>query len=267
MKKIIFTALLCSMALCLNAQKVTRDYQNESLSKVLEDLNAATSEQTIYFIYDELEDFTVTTHFSDLPIEEAIREVIGFYPMKVTYDDDRIFIECTQKEDAKVIGRIVDESGEPIEFANISLHSATDTPNNDKNSTYLNGGVSNENGDFVIPCKEKSITLKVSYIGYKTVTRNVSVGEIGTITLQPETYAVNGVEIKGEIPQYKMTSGGMTVDVQHSILHDIGNADDLLSMIPLVQVKDGKFEVLAKGEPEIYINNKKVRDMGDLKRL
>ena len=121
MKQYIFTALFCVLTLCAQAQKITRDYQNESLSKVLEDLNAATSDKTIYFIYDELEDFTVTSHFTDLPIHEAIREVIGFYPMKVTYDEDKIFIECTQKEDTKVIGHIVDESGQPIEFANISL--------------------------------------------------------------------------------------------------------------------------------------------------
>ena len=257
MKQYIFTALLCVLTQCAQAQKISRDYQNESLSKVLEDLNAAATDKTIYFIYDELEDFTVTSHFTDLPIHEAIREVIGFYPMKVTYDEDKIFIECTQKEDTKVIGHIVDESGQPIEFANISLH----------NEGFINGGVSNENGDFVIPCKAQRITLKVSFIGYKTVERNVSVGHIGTITLQPETYMVQGVEIKGEIPQYKMTSGGMTVDVQHSILHDVGTANDLLSMLPLVQHRNGKFEVLAKGEPEIYINNKKVRDPIELKQL
>ena len=127
--------------------------------------------------------------------------------------------------------------------------------------------MSNENGDFVIPCKAQHIILKVSYIGYKTVERNVSVGNVGTITLQPETYMVKGVEVKGEIPQYKMTSGGMTVDVQHSILHDVGTADDLLSMLPLVKARNGKYEVLTKGEPEIYINNKKVRDPIELKQL
>ena len=237
MKQYLFTALLCALSLCAQAQRLSRDYQNESLSKVLEDLNAATSDQTIYFIYDELEDFTVTSHFSDLPLKEAIREVIGFYPMKVTYDDNRIFIECTQKEDAKVIGRVVDAEGQPIEFANVSLHGAADPNSSDRNSTYINGG------------------------------RHVSVGNIGTVTLQPETFMVKGVEVKGEIPQYKMAQGGMTVDVQHSILHDIGTADDLLSMIPMVQSKDGKFEVLAKGEPEIYINNKKVRDPSELKQL
>ena len=267
MKKHIFTALLCALSLCAQAQRISRQYQNESLSKVLEDLNAVTSDYTIYFIYDELEDFTITSSFSNLPIKEAIREVIGFYPMKVTYDDDRIFIECTQKEDAKVIGRVVDESGNPIEFANISLHGAADPNSSDRNSTYINGGVSNENGDFVIPCSEKRIMLKVTYVGYKTVTRHVSVGNIGTITLLPETYMVKGVEVKGEIPQYKAVQGGMTVDVQHSILHDVGTADDLLSMIPMIQGSNGKFEVLAKGEPEIYINNKKVRDPSELKQL
>lgn len=257
MKQYIFTVLLCVLTLCTQAQRLSRDYQNVSLSKVLEDLNTASSDKTIYFIYDELEDFTVTSHFTDLPINEAIREVIGFYPMKVTYDNDKIFIECTQKEDTKVIGHIVDESGKPIEFANISLY----------NEGFINGGVSNENGDFVIPCKAQRITLKVSYIGYKTVERNVSVGNVGIITLQPETYMVKGVEVKGEIPQYKMTSGGMTVDVQHSILHDVGTADDLLSMLPLVKARNGKYEVLTKGEPEIYINNKKVRDPIELKQL
>ena len=280
MKKILFTALLCSIILCLHAQRLSRDYQGQSLSRVFEDLNAATTDHTIYFIYDELEDFTVTTSFRNLTTEEAVCQVIGFYPMRVTYDKDRIFVECTQKETTKVIGRVVDEKGKPIEFANVSLLSEADTLHSDLNSTYkntqgdavmagafINGSVSNENGDFVIPCHAKRVTVKITCIGYKTVMRNVCVGMIGTITLHPETYMLKGVEIKGEIPQYKMAAGGVQVDVQHSILHDIGSADDLLSMMPMVQRRDGKFEVLAKGEPEIYINNKKVRDATELKQL
>ena len=164
-----------------------------------------------------MEDFTVTTRLENVSVRDAVRQVCGFYPMHLTFDHQDIYIECTQKEDTKVIGRVVDDSGNPIEFANITL----------LNDGFVNGGISNENGDFVIPCKTQSI----------------------------------------EIPQYKMTQGGMTVDVQHSILHDIGTADDLLSMMPMMKGKDGKFEVLAKGEPEIYINNKKVRDKSELKQL
>ena len=98
MKTLLFTAMICGFALCADAQKVSRNYLDVSLSKVLEDLNQAVEDKTIFFIYNELEDFTVTCHFSNLSIEDAIREVIGFYPMKVTYDKDHIFVECTQKE-------------------------------------------------------------------------------------------------------------------------------------------------------------------------
>ena len=258
--KRLYILLLCLVVISAKAQQLSHSFQNASLSEALIWIDNAQDQYKLNFIFDELEDFTVTTRLENVSVRDAVRQVCGFYPMNLVFDHQDIFIECTQKEDAKVIGRVVDEAGHPIEFANISLLS-------EQNATFINGGVSNENGDFVIPCKEKKITLKVSYIGYKTVTREINVGHIGSVTLLPETYMVKGVEIKGEIPQYKSTTGGVTVDVQHSLLHDIGTADDLLSMIPMVQGKDGKFEVLAKGEPEIYINNKKVRDMGDLKQL
>ena len=259
--------LMCLVVMSTKAQQLSHDFLNTSLSEALIWIDTAQNEYKLNFIFDELEDFTVTTQLKNASVRDAVRQVCGFYPMHLTFDSQDIYIECTQKEDAKVIGRVVDEQGQPIEFANISLHGAADPNSNDRKSTYINGGVSNENGDFVIPCKAQRITLKVSYIGYKTVTRHVSVGHIGTITLQPETYMVKGVEVKGEIPQYKAAQGGLTVDVQHSILHDVGTADDLLSMIPMIQGSNGKFEVLAKGEPEIYINNKKVRDPSELKQL
>ena len=144
---------LCLTTVGAQAQKLTRDYRNQSLSTVLEDLNKAATGKTLYFIYDELEDFTVSCHFSDLTLEDALREVIGFYPIKVTLDDDKVFVECTQKEDVRVIGRVVDEKGLPIEFANITLlGDTTAAAGGSTHSSYINGGVSNENGDFVIPC-------------------------------------------------------------------------------------------------------------------
>lgn len=251
--------LLCLVAMCAKAQQLSHDFQNVSLSEALIWIDHAQEDYKLNFIFDELEDFTVTTHLENVSVRDAVRQVCGFYPMHLTFDSQDIYIECTQKEDTKVIGRVVDESGNPIEFANISLYG----------DGYINGGVSNGNGDFVIPCKARQqMMVKISFVGYKTVERNIGVGNIGTITLLPETYMVKGVEVKGEIPQYKAAQGGMTVDIQHSILHDIGSANDLLAMLPMVQQgSDGKFNVLAKGEPEIYINNKKVHDALELKQL
>ena len=256
----LYIILLCLIATTAGAQQLSHNFRDTSLSEALIWIDNAQKTYKINFIFDELEDFTVTTSLKNASVRDAVKQVVGFYPIRVSIEQSNIYVECIQKADTKVSGQVIDEKGHPLPFATVSLLAQRD-------SAFINGGVSNENGDFVIPCQPQRIIVKVTCIGYQTVTRNAPVGRLGTITMKPETYMVQGVTVKGEIPQYKMTTGGMTVDVQHSILHDIGNADDLLSMIPMVQGRDGKFNVLAKGEPEIYINNKKVRDANELKQL
>lgn len=260
MKKIIILLLLCTIASIAAAQTISRQYKGQSLSKVLEDLNAVTENHNISFIYNDLEEFSVTCHFKHLSLEEALHTVVGFYPVRIVKDNDKFFLECTYKTERHLTGTIIDEHGQPLPFANVAILNLAD-------SALLSGGVSNEAGQFVVPYEQEKILARITFVGYKTTYRICTQENVGTIQLQPDSYTINGVVVKGEIPQYKMTTGGMTVDVQHSLLHDIGTADDLLSMIPMVQGKDGKFEVLAKGEPEIYINNKKVRNTNELKQL
>ena len=242
------------------AQQLTHNFRNTSLSEALIWIDNAQNSYKINFIFDELEDFTVTTSLRNASVRDAVRQVVGFYPMKVTSEKNEIYVECTQKSDSKMSGKVIDEHGRPLSYVTVALLAQ-------KDSAFITGGVTNENGDFVIPCLPRQLIVKFTCIGYKTITRNAPVGKLGTITMLPETYTVKGVTVKGEIPQYKMTSGGMTVEVQHSILHDVGTADDLLSLLPMVQGRDGKFDVMAKGEPEIYINNKKVTNASELRRL
>ena len=251
---------MCLVASTAGAQQLTHDFRNTSLSEALIWIDNAQNSYKINFIFDELEDFTVTTSLRNASVRDAVRQVVGFYPMRVTSEDKDIYVECLQKADTKLTGHVVDEHGKPLPYVNVSLLAP-------KDSAFITGGVSNENGDFVVPCQPQQLIVKLTYVGYKTVTRNATVGRFGTIAMHPDSYLMQGVTVKGEVPQYKMTSGGMTVEVQHSILHDIGTADDVLSMMPMVQGRDGKFEVLSKGEPEIYINNKKVNNASELKQL
>ena len=260
MRNTLYILFLCFFMTQAQAQRLTKSYAETSLSDVLIDLNKSQHDKRISFIYNELEDFTVTTGFRNSTVDNAVREVVGFYPMKITMNDSLITVECIQKEAQKVIGHVIDEHGQPVEFANVALLSSPD-------SAFINGGVTNQNGDFVIPCRPGRMLIRVTFVGYKTHYQSCTVGEVGNIRLKKDAIVLQNVVVKGEIPQYKMVQGGMSVDVQHSILHDVGSAEDLLSMLPMVQGRDGKFEVLAKGEPEIYINNKKVRDGIELKQL
>lgn len=159
-----------------------------------------------------------------------------------------------------ITGKVLDERFQPMAFANVMLINHTD-------SAFVSGAVTKDDGTFTIETGRTKGLLKVSSVGYITRYIDASQGNVDDIQMQPDTQMLGEVTVKGERPQYKMTAGGMTVDIKNSMLKDVGTADDVLSMLPRVQGEDGNFTVFAKGTPEIYINNKKVRDANELKQL
>ena len=255
-----FLLMLCAVVSTITAQHITHSFNNTSMSDALKYVQQHTSKHKIVFIYNELEDFKVTTAVRNKSVPEAIKQLIGFYPIRMTQSGDEIYVECTHKSDRHLTGRVVDEKGLPLEFADVRLLNPSD-------STYITGGVTNASGVFVIPLDQQRVIARFSYIGYKPVYKLCSRENVGTIQLQIEASQLGEVTVKGERPQYKMVTGGMTMDIQNSPLKDVGTADDVLSMLPLVQGENGNFKVFAKGAPEIYINNKKVQDASELKQL
>ena len=167
--------LLCTFALAMSAQHIQRNYHNRSMSDVLIDLDKASKRYKISFIYNELEDFTVTQNVKTANIPDAIRKVIGFYPIQMTVGDSLITVECMRKSERKLIGRLIDNHNLPVEFANIQLL-------NPKDSSFLCGGVSNANGDFVIPCQQKQALMKVSFVGYKTICKLVPIARVSSLS-------------------------------------------------------------------------------------
>ena len=127
MKKYLTILLLCTLPAVIGAQIVNRTYRNKPLSDVLIDLNRASQQYRISFIYDELEDFVVSKHIYQSSIPDAIRQAVGFYPVSISTADSLIFIECLQKEKTKLTGRIVDKKKSPVKYANITVTNATDS--------------------------------------------------------------------------------------------------------------------------------------------
>lgn len=160
------------------------------MSKVLIDLDRASSRYHISFIYNELEDFTVTKQIVNRPFLDAVREVIGYYPITMHVKDSLIAIECVDKTPRRLMGRLVDNHNIPVVYANIQLLSAEDT-------TFITGGVSNENGQFVIPCDERQALMRVTCVGLKPLERMVSIADVGTIRMRADEYTINGVVVNG----------------------------------------------------------------------
>ena len=260
MKRTICFLLCCSLVLVSQAQRITCEFNDISMSEALRQLTRQSHDYTISFLYNELEDFRVTTSIQNKTLPDAIRQMIGFYPVRVTVDGREIIVECPQKTASRYKGTVIDELGEPVAYANVALLSPED-------STLLTGGVSNESGLFVIPCEQHPVLARISYVGYKTVYKLSQTTEIGTIQLQPDNYTLNGVTVKGERPKVELKGNSLVMNVEGTVMERLGTAEDVLSRVPTISMKGETFEILGKGIPLIYINNRKVTDLNELKNL
>lgn len=157
-------------------------------------------------------------------------------------------------------GRIIDESAQPLPFANVVLLSLPD-------STFIQGAVSDAEGLFSIKTEKAHGLLKVSSIGYVTQFVDCQGGNMGDITLLPDQQMLNEVVIKASRPTYKMTTEGIATNVENTVLSKAGTAEDVLSKIPGLTKKGEDFEVFGKGSPLIYINGREVRDLSELDQL
>ena len=259
MRRFCLLFIICHIAFSTAlAQRITWHYDNVSISKALMELNDLQRDYTINFIYDELEDFKVTADVKQKALSDAISQIIGFYPIRVVKSgESEIFVECTHKTDLHLTGTIIDEQDQPVAYANVAILNPAD-------STLLSVGVSNESGYFAVPYEQETVLARVSYVGYKTVYRLIENPEVGTIRLQPDNYTLKGVTVKGHRLLYTSTGHGLLTKVQDTPLAQFGSATEMINHLPLM-MSNG--EIAGHGKPEIYINNKKVRDASELDRL
>ncbi len=260
MKRIIFI-IVCSLVLVgAEAQKISRDYHNMSLSEALRQLNEQSEDYTISFLYNDLEDFRITTSVSRKTVPDAIRQMIGFYPIRMIVEDSEIIVECTHKTDRHLTGTIIDNQGHPVAYANIAILNPAD-------STLIGGGVSNESGYFAIPYEQPVVLARISYVGYKTVYRLCSQPKAGTIRMRPDNYVIQGVVVQGERPKVQLQGNSLVMNVEGTVMERLGTAEDVLSRVPTISKKGDGYEILGKGAPLIYLNNRKLTNLNELRNI
>ena len=270
MKHLVISLIALCCCASISGQHISRSYNNVAMPEVLRDLNKLSHDYTVSFLYNELEDFRVTTDIKRKSLPEAIMQVVGFYPIRiVNRGEHELYVECTHKTDRHLTGTIIDEQGLPVAYANVAVMNPSD-------STLLSGGVSNESGYFAIPYetlppvgggREGAVLARISFVGYKTVWRLSNKEYLGTIRLQPESYTINGVTVEGERPKVKLEGNTLVMNVEGTVMERLGTAEDVLSRVPMISKKGEGFEILGKGTPLIYVNNRKLTDLQELRNI
>ncbi len=175
-----------------NAQTVSHEFNDVSLSDALLTLDNDCDTITVNFIYNELEDFKVTTDIRNVSILQAVKQVCGYYPMRITQLNTDIFVECTQKDSIRFIGQVIDSHRRPVRFASVVLLTA------DRDT--LNYGLTNADGYFVIPCPQRQAFVKVAHLTYNTYEKFYKHDDVGTITLTEANVKLPTTDVTAEKP-------------------------------------------------------------------
>lgn len=157
-------------------------------------------------------------------------------------------------------GKIVDEKGEPLAFANVVLLNRQD-------SAFVKGVVSGEDGHFAIDSACNNGIIKVTSVGYKTAWKDCTGENAGVIKMVADSKVLGEVVMKSSLPKTILKNGGMTTTVAGSVLEKAGTMEHLLDRIPNVSAQNGNIKVFGRGEPIIYINGRQMRDRSELDRL
>ncbi|MBQ2171588.1 MAG: outer membrane beta-barrel protein [Bacteroidales bacterium] len=166
-------------------------------------------------------------------------------------------LAAKEKSDWK--GKVVDEKGDPVAYANVAVLSRAD-------STMVCGAVTEEDGTFNIITTETDGIMMVAMLGYQTVYFTPVDGMV--ITLHDDTALLEAASVQAIMPKTKLTGEGLQTNIHGSVLENVGTAQDVLAKTPgVIKGQDGSLEVVGKGTPLVYINGRRMTDASELTRL
>jgi len=155
-------------------------------------------------------------------------------------------------------GKLIDkESREPILSASVSLLSA-------KDSAYMDGTFSNEKGEFSFRnLKANRYILKVTYIGYLTLFKNVNMNEtspvasLGELPMTANDIILKEAVVEGKRPEIAVKNDTVEYDATSYKTTNDAVVEDLLKKLPGVEVdKDGNVTSQGKSVTKMFVNGK-----------
>ena len=252
--------LMLAIALQVQAQNlITLKLENKPLPAALKLIEREGGKNVIFSV-TETEKHSVSADIQQKTQAEAIGMILQGTPFiyKERADYFAIQKKDTKAKTIEIRGMVMDEKNEPLPYCNVLLLAS--------DSTFVNGCVTQADGSFLMMGEEGiPYSLRASYIGYTTAIQTI--GSKNLIQLLPDAQALEEVTIIAERPLIEPSANGLKANVIGTSLAKMGTASEMLSHLPFVTGKDGSYTVLGHGTPEIYINNRKVRDTGELDRL
>lgn len=159
-------------------------------------------------------------------------------------------------EPTLIQGKIVDQKGQAIAYANVALIA--------EDGTLLDGAVSGEEGNYSITStKSGKVKLVISSLGYTTLTSEEFLLEpglkkdLGTFTLIEEVTGLDEVTVKASRPQIIIEPDKTIVNVEGTVMAEGANALDVLGRSPGIFINaEGIINLNGRSGVTVMINDR-----------
>ncbi|WP_299552133.1 TonB-dependent receptor [Seonamhaeicola sp.] len=159
-----------------------------------------------------------------------------------------------ENADAKgtIFGKVLDAKlNQPLPYVNVVITNA-------KGET-LTGGITSDDGSFKIAkISEGNITVNIQYIGYKTYTKNITIGKgsyrvnLGNILLEEEAESLEAVTVVAEVSTIQQKVDRKVVNVGKD-LANMGTATDIMTAVPSINVDAQTGDISLRGNQNVTV--------------
>lgn len=149
-----------------------------------------------------------------------------------------------------VTGHVVDGEGDPVAYATVVLL---------EEGLQASGGSTDAEGGFRLKAAPGHYTLKVQFIGYKSVESEIDITgsvDAGTFVLEADETRIGDVVVTAQL--IKREADRFVVDVANSPVAIGKNAEELLQTAPGVWINDEKISINGNSGSKVYINDREV---------
>ena len=186
----IITIIVAVMTfLMADAETFSYQFNSTPLPKAIREIMEGHPELDINFIYNELETYKTSATVKADDAYDALRQTIGLNPVTVVRSRNTYYLEALQHGKYVYTGKAVGTDSEAVVAATVMLLAP-------KDSTVLTYGITNDAGQFTIPCDRQGVIAKLSCMGYKTSYILCKTFNIGTIIMPEQAVNLSTVSVE-----------------------------------------------------------------------
>ncbi|WP_026969567.1 outer membrane beta-barrel protein [Algoriphagus terrigena] len=165
-------------------------------------------------------------------------------------------LAASPKEVSRITGKIADQSGEAVPYANVALVQM--------DGALVDGAVSDENGNFLIEStKTAKVKLVVSSIGYQSFSSEPFdlapglIKDFGSLSVVNETTGLDEVTVKASRPEIIIEPDKTIINVEGTVMAEGANALDVIGRSPGIYVdQEGTINLNGRTGVTVMINDR-----------